>query len=670
MKFRVPLRSTNRKKSALTAKNKSLAERIVGASIVVGIAHLCLKFAGLIQAKMATQFLDTNEYEPILVVAFTGVIGTLFLIGEEVIGPSFLPIFMREMDDRGEESAWDFANVLLTIQGILLLVAVGAIMFFPDFFINLFTSWNATDNPERHALLRRSLIMLAPALFFLSIGSTTYMLLNGYKRFFLAAFGDASTKVCVVISLFAGVGIFGLGAKAVLFGLLAGSVAKLLTHLAGMLRELRFFRPSLNVRNPAVKACALLMLPLLAGIIFAKMRDNYNGIYSLSRYKSDPGLLMANDLGRKLFASIQWLVPYALQIALFPFLCELVDKNDREKLGEVLSTSCRHLLAVFVPGAVLIAALATPVSALIFLGGKADFHVVVTWAGLATSCYILVLPAAAMECVLMQGFFANRKMVSVTVIGVLSSVLSVGISVLFIVILEVEATKALMVVSLGFVVSRYLKSLVLGIYLQRSVHMFPLGETVSFAARLVVVGLVVWGTTYGVAKGIDRFLPDGLVKAEATYSEAAGKEAVMTVAGVHQLLGTRLGEVIGVDDSEELATVTKSFKKAIRGRKEAEQETERGKLFALIPADASVANRNGAEEAIARFETVLAANTKAVSQVSRVRLLIKLVVATLAGLVAFLAAAFVLRVKEPFEMVSWTLDKALGKFGKKLGLVK
>jgi len=144
----------------------------------------------------------------------------------------------------------------------------------------------------------------------------------------------------------------------------------------------------------------------------------------------------------------------------------------------------------------------------------------------------------------------------------------------------------------------------------------------------------------------------------------------MTVAGVHQLLGTRLGEVIGVDDSEELATVTKSFKKAIRGRKEAEQETERGKLFALIPADASVANRNGAEEAIARFETVLAANTKAVSQVSRVRLLIKLVVATLAGLVAFLAAAFVLRVKEPFEMVSWTLDKALGKFGKKLGLVK
>ncbi|MDX9981927.1 MAG: lipid II flippase MurJ, partial [Lentisphaeria bacterium] len=346
----------------MTAKHKSLAERIVGASIVVGIAHLCLKFVGLIQAKAAAHFLSTNEYEPILVVAFTGVISTLFLIGEEVIGPSFLPVFMREMDSKGEKEAWSFVNVLLTLQAILLLVAVGGIMLFPDFFIRLFTEWRAGDNPERYALLRRSLVILAPALFCLSIGSTTYMLLNGYKRFFLAAFGDASTKICVVVALFLGMGLFGIGTKAVFFGLLLGSVAKLLTHLLGMLRELRFFRPSLDWRNPAVKAMALLMLPLLAGILIAKVRDNFNSIYSLSRYTDDPGLMMANDLGRKLFASIQWLVPYALQIALFPFLCELVDKDDRAKLGEVLSTSCRHLAAVFVPGSIMIAVLAVPIS--------------------------------------------------------------------------------------------------------------------------------------------------------------------------------------------------------------------------------------------------------------------------------------------------------------------
>jgi peptidoglycan biosynthesis protein MviN/MurJ (putative lipid II flippase) len=651
----------------LTAKNKSLADRIVGASLVVGIAHLCLKFAGLIQAKAATLYLDTNEYEPVLVVAFTGVIGTLFLIGEEVIGPSFLPVFMREMDEKGEDAAWKFTNVLLTMQAILLLVAVGSIMLFPDFFIHLFTDWNASDNPERHALLRKSLIFLAPALFFLSIGSTTYMLLNGYKRFFLAAFGDASTKICVVISLIVGIGFLHLGAKAVLFGLLAGSVAKLLTHLAGMLREMRFFRPSLQVGHPAVKAVLLLMLPLLAGIVFAKVRDNFNSIYSLSRYKSDPGLLMANDLGRKLFASIQWLVPYALQIALFPFLCELVDKNDRAKLGEVLSTSCRHLLAVFVPGAVLIAALATPVSAFVFLGGKADFQVVVTWAGLATSCYILVLPAAAMECVLMQGFFADRKMISVTVIGILSSVVSVGISIVFIVMMNVEATKALMTVSLGFVVSRYLKSFALAVYLQRSVHMFPLRETVSFGLRLVLVAVAVGAATYGVSKGMDRILPDGLSKAEATYEQAAQEGHVMTVAQVHQVLYAALGDMA---DAAEAKEAVGEFKGAIRAGKNEEMDAARVKLLALIPTDAEASSRVDAEGAVAQFEKVLETNSKAVAQVNRIKVFVRIVASAVTGAVAFLLAAFALRVKEPFEMVTWTLGKALGKFGGRFGLPK
>lgn len=645
----------------MTAKHKSLAERIVGASIVVSIAHLCLKFAGLIQAKAATQFLDTNEYEPILVVAFTGVISTLFLIGEEVIGPSFLPVFMREMDEKGEESAWNFTNVLLTLQAIILLVAVGAIMLFPDFFIRLFTDWNATDNPERYALLRRSLVVLAPALFFLSIGSTTYMLLNGYKRFFLAAFGDASTKVCVVISLIFGVGIFGLGAKAVLFGLLVGSVAKLLTHLVGMLREVRFFRPSLNLRNPAMKAMLLLMLPLLAGIILAKVRDNFNSIYSLSRYDSDPGLLMANDLGRKLFASIQWLVPYALQIALFPFLCELVDRNDREKLGEVLSTSCRHLMAVFVPGAVLIAALATPISAFVFLGGKADFQVVVTWAGLATSCYILVLPASALECVLMQGFFADRKMISVTVIGILSSLISVGISIVFIVMMQVGPTQALMTVSLGFVVSRYLKSFALATYLRRSVPMFPLGETFSFACRLILVAVVVGATTYGVSLGVDRVLPDGLRRAQVSYEGATVGSGSMTVAGVHQLLGTRLDAVVDPGRSEERETAVKELKAAIRAHDDDKQGIERQHLLDLVRPDAAAADRTAAEVAVDHFETIVAANTEVLTQVSRMRVLVRLVVAVCAGLGTFLAASFLLRVKEPFDMVTWTMGKALGK---------
>jgi peptidoglycan biosynthesis protein MviN/MurJ (putative lipid II flippase) len=314
----------------------------------------------------------------------------------------------------------------------------------------------------------------------------------------------------------------------------------------------------------------VLMLPLFAGIIFAKVRDNFNNIYILTHI-DQPGVLMANDLGRKLSSTIQWLVPYALQIALFPFLCELVSKDDRQKLGEILSTSCRLLLAVFVPGAVALAILGMPISVLIFLGGKTGIELA-SWAGISTACYCLVLPAAAVECVLMQGSFADQKTVAVTVIGILSSMCSVLISYLFIVIIGVEAQNALVVVALGFVFSRYLKSIALALWLRRTTPMFPAIPTLVFLLKLALLAIAVGLVTWGVSTGVDAVLPDGISAAIADP--------------------TKTGEI------------------------------------------------------------------------SRMRIIIRLAVAAVAGGVTFLAAGFVLRLEEPKQMIRWTLGKAIAKISR------
>lgn len=496
-----------------SSANKSLADRIIKASFIVGIAHICLKFAGLIQVKFATQFLDASLYEPIMVVAFTGVIQSLFLIGEEVIGPTFLSIFMKEKETKDEKSAWHFTNTVLTFQSLVLIAVIASIICFPDFYIGLFTKWTAAEDPSRYRLLRQSLQVLAPSLFFLSLGSTTYMLLNGYKKFFLAAFGDASTKICIILGLVVGMKIFGMDHRALFLGILVGSAAKLLTHAVGLIKHLHYLRPSLDWRNPAFRTMLVLMLPLLAGIIFAKIRDNFNNIYILTHIDQQ-GILMANDLGRKLFATIQWLVPYALQIALFPFLCELVSQQDRKKLGMVLGSSCKLLLAVFVPAAVLLFILGEPIAVLIFYGGKTGIELA-SWAGLSTACYCLVLPAAAVECVLMQGFFADQRTVSVTVIGILSSLFSVVLSYIYIVIIGVTPQDALMVVALGFVISRCLKSVALAVYLERSTPMFQLRDISVFFLKLVALSIAVGAVTWLVSAGVDKVLPDGISQALA-----------------------------------------------------------------------------------------------------------------------------------------------------------
>ncbi|MCJ8331733.1 MAG: hypothetical protein HRT89_20325, partial [Lentisphaeria bacterium] len=326
--------------------DKPITDRIIKASAVIALAHLILKMAGLIQAKAGAHYMSTSEYEAILVVAFDGVILALFFIGEEVIGPSFLPVFLKEKDDKGEDAAWLFTSIFVSIQFIILIVVVSILMLFPDFIISVLTKWSPEENPNRYPLLKESIVWLAPSLICLSLGSTTYMLLNGYKKFFLAAIGDAAWKFCVVIALVVGIGIFNYDYKAILFGLLIGSLAKLITHLFGLLSHLTRFRVSFNWNNPAMKTVLLLILPLLAGILFAKFRDIFNNVYVLSGISSSvkggsEGLMQANNLGKKLFDGINAIVPYAIHIALLPFFCELVDQKDTRKLGELISKCIR-----------------------------------------------------------------------------------------------------------------------------------------------------------------------------------------------------------------------------------------------------------------------------------------------------------------------------------------
>src|SRR5690606_12736492 len=98
-----------------------------------------------------------------------------------------------------------------SIQAIILLLMMAVMICFPEAVIEFFTFWDEDADPEKYAQARSYLVWMAPALLCLSLGSTTYILLNGYKRFFLAAFGDSSWKICVLLSLAVGIGVLGMG---------------------------------------------------------------------------------------------------------------------------------------------------------------------------------------------------------------------------------------------------------------------------------------------------------------------------------------------------------------------------------------------------------------------------------------------------------------------------
>jgi len=463
---------------------RSLELQIFKAGFFILIAHALFKLAGLIQAVVMGRYLPPGTFDVVYVFAFERCVYMLFLIGEEVLGPSLLPVFMRELDTKSEASAWQFANTLLTVQFFLLAAVAILLCAAPHAVVELLTQWGPHASAEKYELAARSVRTLAPAVVGLSLGSTTYVLLNGYKRFFLAAFGDAVWKFCAVAFLVVGTLLSSDGAQVLMWGLVAGSVCKLVTHLFGLRDKLSHFRPMFAWSHPAIKSLCLLALPLIAGILIAKLRDQVNDVYVLSAV-DESGLMQANSMGRKLQSTLLYLVPYTLSIAVFPFFCELVDKKDHASLGRLVTRFGRMLLSVFVPFAVLVAVAAVPITSLIFKGGYFDATAVQRTA-VSLSFYTFVLPAAAIEMLVMQAFFANRRMVSVTVIGVLFSVLSMLVSWIGLKVAGQRELILLAFIAGGFTLARTLKSLTLVKLLRKNAPIFPLGETLSFLSRVTV----------------------------------------------------------------------------------------------------------------------------------------------------------------------------------------
>ena len=614
---------------------KSLADKIIKASVIVGIANILLKFTGLIYTKCATHFLSSAEYSAIIVIAMGGIINELFLSGEELIRPTLMTTFTKELKDKDDKAAWDLANVTVSFQSLILIIICATIMCFPDFYISVFTQLKPPvlepvppvagaseadmiaykkllDSYQIYRCLRLGLPIIAPALLFLSLGTTTYVMLNGYKKFFLAAFGDASTKICCIIGLIVGAALH-LGVKALFFAILIGAVAKVATHLLALFPKLKYLRPSFNWKNPAFRTMLLLMLPLIAGVVFAKVRDIFNNIYILTGgYIADQqDVLKANDLGRKLFATIQWMVPYALQIALFPFLCDLANSEDKKKLGEVISNCCKMLLSIFVPAAITLAIIGIPLTVLIFQGGETNVQVAAL-GGISTICYCFVLPAAAIESVLMQGSFAERKTIAVTVIGLSTSFISVIISYVFIVHIGVSPKGALITVALGFVIAKFLKSIMLIINLRRSTPIFPAKDLFIFLPKLIALAALVGVFAFGASRLCEKIVPDGLSKAMRQVQMQASEHAV------------EMGKTI---ESTETAKSSENVAEAMPA-----PPVKKAKLF---------------------------------SNISRIRIAIRILVTMGAAIIAFIIGSFALKIQESKQMLDWTLGKAFAKFRKK-----
>ncbi|MHC4506598.1 MAG: lipid II flippase MurJ [Planctomycetota bacterium] len=490
------------------SSRRRVGDRIIVGGVIVGVASVIMKFSSLIWRQSVSKIFGTSATADDYFFAFNLVI-MVFLVFQQSVAPALMPVFLEEKKT-GEGLAWRFASVVFL--GVLgLSAAVAALTyFFPGAFVS-FSAWlgGKTIEPEAAERLGRQVSCMTPAFVGVAASVVTYMVLAGYKRFFWAQSGETSMRLVMIASV-VGVGAAGLSGSAAVrvlgLGVAAGSVARLITHFFALGKRLKCVRaPAAGSVGAPLRRFGWLVLPLLLGATFAQFRDFVNNS-AVIRFAGE-GLVSASSYGRGIYSTLEWLVPLSLGIAMFPYFCDLVDRNDLRALGEILTRSGRVLMLAFFALAAAMAVMSAPFAYLLFGIWKkmevADLDLV----AVANACYILVLPALALEKLVMQGFYSNRRMIAPTVLGIVFSSLSIGVSVVGIRVLDLTGAAAIAVVALGFVASRCLKTVALVTVLRRRVPMFPARETFVFVLKALAVAATTAGSAALVRWGYESVWP-------------------------------------------------------------------------------------------------------------------------------------------------------------------
>ena len=499
----------------------------IGAFVVAGSA-----LTGLITKMILSRLLGTgaaaNAYNYVY-----GLTQQIFRSWDKLIRPVFLPVLAEERERVGEKDSWRFVGSFFNIQAVLLALIVVGVMAGAPWLIAFLTRFEG----ENASLSAHYLVVMAPSVLFLSLAVTGYMLLNSYKRFQLAAFGDnVFVKVVPLVALVALYWFFGI--YALILGVVLGAAAKLALYAWGLRREIRSWPRHFDLRSSAMKRTGWLMLPLSVGVAAAFARDLIEK-YFMSGVHDGQAVTIVNYSRAPVDVPVQ-VFPVALAIAIFPFLSDYVAKNEHEKVFDILGKALRIIFLIFLPLTAALVLLAHPLIDVVFGGGKFTPQAVDATAR-AAEWYALGYVFFALEIVLLQFFYAARDTVTPTWTGILTSALQIGI-----LWLTVDAMAASSF-NLAYSASKALKVLILAVMLTRAFpheHLWRsvLGRTLPALGKIVLVTVVMGAAVWG----LNHFLPGGRSLrgiVQLAFTCAAG--GLLYVLGIHLLGIEEWNEALG-----------------------------------------------------------------------------------------------------------------------------
>jgi len=389
------------------------------------------------------------------------------------VNSAIIPVLSEIVTREGKQALWQLVSILVSLVTLIIAALVLLLVIFAPQVIALVSS--GSDAPTQ-ALAADVLRFVSPALVFLSLFAVLSGTLYALRQFTLPALAGVMFNASIVLGTLIFAPPFEVvvnpswigwsfarpaeGIRAAALGWLIGALVQFLLQLPGLRgARLRF---NVNWRHPAVRQIAKLYAP----VMFSLLLDTFVRTFSYNlASQTGIGSVSYMNWATTLIQFPQGLVATAISIAILPTLARQSVLTEVQGFKDTLGLGLRLAITLILPATIGLFVLATPIIRLLFEHGAfnaGDTLITVQ----ALRLYLIGLPFAAVDLLLVYAFYAEQDTVTPAVIGFVSLLFYIVVAVallptfgLFSLMIADSAKHFMHAIISGFILARRLKGL-------------------------------------------------------------------------------------------------------------------------------------------------------------------------------------------------------------------
>lgn len=419
----------------VTLDQEATNATVAGATSILALGNIASRILGLAREKtLAYLFGASAQVDAFRIAVIVPQTFYDLLIGGHVNG-AIVPVFSEIVTIKGREELWKLVNILFS----MLLMAIAALVLFIQIFAPQLVSLPGGGYDEHTLELAAELLRLtSPALIFLGLFALFSGTLYALKSFTLPAFAGVVFNACIVLTTLVLVAPLQLTFHAeiryltpVLFarpdhavtaaalGWTFGAVVQMGLQLFGLRGS--NLSITFNWRHPALRRIALLYTPVMFSLIMDTLVIRFFS-YNLATRTGIAGSIQYMNLATTLIQFPQGLVATAISVAILPMLASqaaVITTAGMQAFRDTLGLGLRLAITLMIPAAAGLFVLATPITTVLFQGGEftaADTVITVQ----ALRLYLIGLPFAAVDLLLVYAFYARKDTFTPAMIGLFS----------------------------------------------------------------------------------------------------------------------------------------------------------------------------------------------------------------------------------------------------------